>query len=117
MNKAATKKTPKAGRRPDGKFRPGMSGNPNGRPKGSKNKFTDLKNTFLEAFEKTGGVPALVKWVKQSSRNRGLFYQILAKMLPSNVTVGDHKDLKYEIIFKDDDDDGAKQESPDLPAN
>jgi len=58
-----------------------------GRPKGSVNKFTNLKEVFLQAFEETGGVEGLVEWIKKSPRNRGQFYTIIAKMLPSSVDV------------------------------
>ena len=60
-----------------------------GRPKGSKNKFTDLKNAFLEAFEELNGTEGLVKWAKMNNRNRAQFYQMITKMLPSNVSL-DH---------------------------
>jgi hypothetical protein len=62
-------------------LRPGQ-----GRPKGSKNKFTLLKNAFLEAFEEIGGKDALVKWAEQ---NRGKFYEFLVRLFP--------KELKAEL--------------------
>ena len=34
----------------------GIQGAGPGRPKGSLNRFTNLKNAFLEAFERTGGI-------------------------------------------------------------
>ena len=46
----------------------GSSGNPNGRPLGSKNKFTTLKNTFIEAFEELGEVDNLVEWARGPTR-------------------------------------------------
>ena len=38
-----------------GRLLPEPSLNTAGRPKGSKNKFTQLKNVFLEALEEVGG--------------------------------------------------------------
>ena len=63
----------------------GHTNNPNGRPKGSKNRFTSLKDAFLQAFDSDdlNGVDGLVEWAKD---NRGDFYRLLAKMLPTNVT-------------------------------
>ena len=63
-------------------LRPGQ-----GRPKGVKNK---IKRTALEnleqAFEKTGGWRAMVKWVEESPENRGKFYLgLYAKLLPLQV--------------------------------
>ena len=54
-------KKPENNRNSIGRFVEGSSGNPNGRPLGSKNKFTTLKNTFIEAFEELGEVDNLVE--------------------------------------------------------
>jgi len=72
-----------------GKF---LRGNP-GKPKGAINKFTSLKNAFLEAFEELGGVKGLVEWAKKNEGNKRLFYQLISKMLPSNVV----EDIKHEF--------------------
>jgi hypothetical protein len=56
-----------------------------GRPKGSQNKFTSLKNAFLEAFELIGGTAALAEWAKKSERNRGVFYGLTTKLFPQEV--------------------------------
>jgi hypothetical protein len=56
-----------------------------GRPKGSKNKFTSLKQAFLDAFEIIGGVDALAEWAKKTERNRGLFYSLTTKLFPQEV--------------------------------
>lgn len=50
-----------------------------GRRKGSKNKFTNLKDAFMQAFEELGDVEGLVKWGKI---HRTEFYTILARLLP-----------------------------------
>jgi len=52
-----------------------------GRPKGAKNKFTCLKDSFLEAFEGIGGTQELIEWAKKT-QNRPQFYQMIARMLP-----------------------------------
>lgn len=62
-----------------------------GRRKGSKNKYTDLKQSILNAYDKTGGEKALVNWISEKPRNREIFYgQILVKVLPkdSNINLG-----------------------------
>jgi hypothetical protein len=64
-----------------GKFGPG---NP-GRPPGTPNKFTSLKQAFLDAFEIIGGVDALAEWAKKSERNRGIFYGLITKPFPQEV--------------------------------
>jgi len=65
-----------------GRFVEGSSGNPNGRPVGSKNKFTTLKNAFIETFEELGGVDNLVEWAKA---NQTEFYRMVARLMPREV--------------------------------
>ena len=57
-------------------------GNP-GRPKGSPNKFTTLKDAFIGAFNGASGEEALTKFAK--SRNKKAFYHMIAAMLPKEV--------------------------------
>lgn len=59
--------------------------NRNGRPLGAKNKFTTLKDAFLEAFKKTGGADALVAWANKNDHNRALFYQMVTRLFPQEV--------------------------------
>jgi hypothetical protein len=78
-----------------------------GRPKGTPNKFTDLKKAFLETFEKIekeGGkkgskVKTLYEWATANAKNQGMFYQMISKMLPSNIDVdhSGHIDSKMTI--------------------
>lgn len=56
----------------------------NPRKKGSKNKFTALKDQFLNAFEAIGGEKELAAWAKDK-RNRPAFYGMIAKMLPAKI--------------------------------
>jgi hypothetical protein len=65
-----------------GRFVEGSSGNPNGRRVGSKNKFTTLKNAFIETFEELGGVDNLVEWAKA---NQTEFYRMLARLMPREI--------------------------------
>ncbi len=36
-----------------------------GRPKGSKDKFTSLKESFLETYQEIGGTEALTEWASK----------------------------------------------------
>jgi len=84
-----------------------MANNPNakanltnqgkGRQKGSKNKFTSLKDSFLQAFEKMGGTEALMEW-GEKEKNKKDFYGMIAKMLPNKVE-GDLSG-KMTVIFQ-----------------
>lgn len=60
-----------------------------GRPKGSKNKNTDLKQAVLYTFNRLGGEKAMFKWVQEKPKNKEIFYgQILVKVLPKDVNLG-----------------------------
>ena len=85
---------------------PFEKGNP-GRPKGTPNKFTNLKQAFLDVFEKieneskeNSEVKSFYQWVLKNDRNRGTFYQLISKMLPSNVTVDGDMNLTYLVSEK-----------------
>ena len=77
-------KKPENNRNSIGRFVEGSSGNPNGRPVGSKNKFTTLKNAFIETFEELGGVANLVEWARA---NQTEFYRMVARLMPREVEV------------------------------
>lgn len=57
------------------------------------NKFTTLKIAFLKAFEKLGGVDGLYQWAQYSPQNMRVFYQMVARMLPREINLGD-SDIK-----------------------
>ena len=73
---------PENNRNSTGRFVQGSSGNPNGRPVGSKNKFTTLKAAFIDAFEEIGGVDNLIEWARC---NQTEFYRMLARLMPREI--------------------------------
>jgi len=86
------------------KFKPGQSGNPNGRPKGAKDKIArSVKQDIEEAIEKLGGVDGVVEWAKKSNNNREKLYQWYFSMLPKSLDadVGGDIILKFERIITD----------------
>jgi hypothetical protein len=64
-----------------GRFKPGFSGNPKGKPNGVRDCSIRLREAFIGAFDTLGGVKGLVEWAKKSNANRGYFYRMLAKLL------------------------------------
>lgn len=65
-----------------------------GRRKGTPNKFTTLKQAFINAFnsKEMGGERGMTEVFASTSFTKREFYKLIAKMLPSNVTVeGDLK--------------------------
>ena len=91
----------------DTKFKKGHA-KVGGRKKGTSNKFTDLKQAFLDVFERIEKeakdkehIDGLYDWAMKNTRNQGLFYQIISKMLPTNVSAdisGDLKIIQEKII-------------------
>ena len=71
-----------------------------GRVKGSKNKFTDIKKSFLEAFDRLGGVDALVSWGSKE-KNRALFYQLVVRLVPKELEIDADigNDVAMNVIY------------------
>ncbi len=55
-----------------------------GRPKGSKNKLTNIKDEFLFAYEVIGGLGGLTAWAKKEE-NRTEFYRMLTRLFPREI--------------------------------
>lgn len=67
-----------------GHFRPGQSGNPAGKPKGTQSKLTtSAKAAFAAAFEKIGGAENLAAWAQDNQTD---FYKLFARMIPVEMT-------------------------------
>ena len=81
-------------------FAKGQSGNPSGRAKGSPNKSTKAaKEAIHEAFEKMGGIKALVEWSNKNDDNRKVFYsQIWPKIVPLQVGGEEGNPIVTEIV-------------------
>ena len=94
-----------------GRFLRGNSG----RPKGAKDKFTSLKEEFLKAFydeDGIGGADGIKKLLKGSARNKMVYLQMIAKMLPTNVDV-EHSgkvdaDLNIKVVHVRENGDNPK---------
>ena len=68
-----------------GKFLPGNKAS-KGRQKGSQNKFTNLKDAFLNALQNVGGQAYIEDFARKYPRE---FLAIVAKLLPTKVNLGD----------------------------
>ena len=65
-----------------------------GRPKGKKNKFTTLKESFLDSFKNIGGTEKLTEWARKPKNMRD-FLTLIARMLPNKVEA----DVKIEPLI------------------
>jgi hypothetical protein len=66
-----------------------------GRKRGQPNHTTtSIKEAFLEAFTKLGGVDSLVEWGKE---NKTDFYKLATKLIPVEVTGKDGADLVQSV--------------------
>lgn len=79
-------------------FKPGQSGNPAGRPKGSRSK---LGEAFIQAlyadFEKHG-VAAIVKVRKTKTHE---YIKVVASLLPKEITLKDERELSdAELVHR-----------------
>lgn len=74
-----------------------------GRPKGSPNKTTlAVKDALTQAFDKLGGVPALVRFAK---KRPDLFYPLWGRMLPHEVNGNLTAQIQLQLVEEIIDDD------------
>ena len=73
-----------------------------GRKKGTPNKFTTLKDAFINAFNSTemGGEKGMTKVFSANSFTKREFYKLISKMLPSNVTVDGDLNVTFQASEK-----------------
>ena len=83
---------------PDTKFKKGKK-KTGGRKKGVKNKFTTLKQAYLDAFnsKEIGSTQGLVDAFKMNPFTKREFFKLISKMLPSNMDVDLSGDVKVKI--------------------
>lgn len=68
-----------------------------GRKKGVPNKVTaSVKTALTEAFEKRGGVPALMRWANEDPTE---FYKLWGRMLPQELHGKDGGPLMISVVF------------------
>ena len=73
-----------------------------GRKKGTPNKFTTLKDAFINAFnsKEMGGEKGMTEAFSKNPFTKREFYKLISKMLPSNVTVDGDLNVTYKVSEK-----------------
>ncbi len=81
------------------KFKPGESGNPAGRPKGSRNKLTEDFVSTLYADFKEHGEGAIKKMRKEDNTQ---YVKMIASIIPKdhNIKLGDFDDLPIDELIR-----------------
>lgn len=80
------------------KFKKGESGNPAGRAKGSKNKFTNLKESFLKAYEAKDGFGGDKKLKEFAKKHPETFLNMITKLFPKDIKVGGDEEAKELLM-------------------
>ena len=93
-------------------FEKGKSGNPNGRPKGSKNKIAkQLKEDIFQAYENLGGVDYLQDLAVE---NPPAFKDLLAKLLPTAIQKEVGRPGEFEDLTDEQLDERIRKEARNL---
>jgi len=70
-----------------------------GRPKGVRNKLTNLRDAVLEAFDTVGGAQYLVRLAEGTQSDRAAFTSLVAKVLPTQINQNVEGGIKLELSW------------------
>ena len=72
---------------------------PSGRPKGVRNKLTNLRDAVIEAFDRVGGADYLVRLAEGTQSDRAAFVSLMNKVLPTQVNANVEGGIKLELSW------------------
>lgn len=72
---------------------------PGGRPKGVKNRLTNLREAVLEAFDTVGGPEYLVKLANGTQSDRAAFVGLVSKVLPTQVNANVEGGVQIQLSW------------------
>lgn len=72
---------------------------PPGRPKGVRNKLTNLRDAVLEAFDRVGGADYLVRLAEGTQSDRAAFVSLMNKVLPTQINQQVEGGVKLELSW------------------
>ena len=77
----------------------GLQGAGPGRPKGVRNKLTNLRDAVIEAFDRVGGADYLVRLAEGTQSDRAAFVSLMNKVLPTQVNANVEGGIKLELSW------------------
>lgn len=70
-----------------------------GRPKGVKNKLTNLRDAVLEAFDQVGGVQYLARLAEGTQSDRAAFVSLVSKVLPTQINANVEGGIQVQLSW------------------
>lgn len=72
---------------------------PGGRPKGVRNRLTNLRDAVLEAFDTVGGPAYLVRLAEGTQSDRAAFVSLVSKVLPSQINANVEGGIQVQLSW------------------
>jgi hypothetical protein len=72
---------------------------PAGRPKGVKNKLTNLREAVLEAFDQVGGTEYLARLANGTQSDRAAFIGLVSKVLPTQINANVEGGIQVQLSW------------------
>ena len=94
----ATEKRPENGGKPVAYGNGGVR-TPAGRPKGVRNKLTNLRDAVLEAFDQVGGTEYLARLANGTQSDRAAFVGLVSKVLPTQINANVEGGIQVQLSW------------------
>jgi len=72
---------------------------PSGRPKGVKNRLTNLRDAVIEAFDAVGGAEYLAGLAKGTQSDRAAFVSLVSKVLPTQINANVEGGIQVQLSW------------------
>lgn len=72
---------------------------PGGRPKGVKNRLTNLREAVLEAFDEVGGTAYLARLANGTQSDRAAFVGLVSKVLPTQINANVEGGIQVQLSW------------------